>query len=789
MIFKLWKNSSKHILYIVFGIAVITCFMFSLFEMGEFCLNTYEELLLNTDRYDYAIHDLSAGQFEEIEKACIENNVEEYFYFQEAVSVYPQNFTQSFSLGGISGNIDKILDVEEGRIPEGKNELCIVKNANDSLPKPYAVGDTIYFNKKLDEFGFERLEISEEPMGTSSSEGYRIVGIVDFYLTGGYIFYLNEYPVFEYPIINSRESDSSSHIRVLASSEGYGKNGVVEEVNPLLDYIYRYVREQGIKINDILSWNDNRLNLYSEEGGYRSVSNGIKSLNIIIILCSLIFLSGELYNLFLSRENTYRILRCIGCPIKKIELMMLQEMLMLGSAGMVMGFLLGSFINKRVVIDVLSGYFDEIFQMKYRVNIKSILICVSIIICTILFSVLILHISIRKTQPLENNMGSVPYRRKEGKKNGSALEEYKKKEGKLNNMFSILQFAVILFSFVLSIMVASVIDGYGRQNFPLDKKIPLRIRVGADAQKNFISPEEIEEVGKMEGVLGAYGEFYGGDLYAMVGEKKVWVAVYSDELSKAAGVNWPDGDYCLYVGNEPLEGEVKLIATDYFIEHCSGMKKSTSIKIKSIPKEKAVYFANQYEDGLIIIREGARNTGLLPDIYNTVCIRADKDVEELKAKVEKYFGGADKVFTDDNSMRARGQRQIKGMITLASYILVILLLTVISVITLSYQHRYTRQSKDLGIMRALGMSEERTAVLFCMGSLSVTIKAVIIGSIISFPVVIMILDIFFEITSINPVVYLITILVYLLYIMVYGLFMFRFLKGNKIIREQAGNAD
>lgn len=789
MIFKLWKNSSKHILHIVFGIAVITCFMFSLFEMGESCMDIYEQALLNTDRFDYFLHNLSAAQMDEIEKVCIESNVAEYFYYYEANEARREGFSEPFYIAGIGGDTDKgVISVSEGRLPQGKNEICITEKANKLLDKPFAIGDIVYLEEGPDWYG--ELQILDEPTEDASSEGCRIVGFVDdFYLNYNIIFYLKEYPVTD---VDSDEIRSSSHIGVLVSGKGYAtleKEG--DLTDPVSDYLIKMRKEQGLNLSEIREYSDSRLNLYSDEGSYISFSKSVKALNILIVICGLIFLSGELYNLYLSREETYRILRCLGSSISDIELMMLKEMLMLGFVGTVSGMLFGALMNRIVVIRIISCFFSEVAGVEYKVNLVNILICAGIILFTILFSVFILHLSVRKTWPLGGKVDSGAKKEKRTASGGSALGKYANKESRLNSVFSVLQFLIIMISFVLSTMVVSVIDGQRRQPPLLEKEIPLQIRVGADAGRMFLSAEEISHISEIDGVDGAYGKFFGGDLYGVVDGKKVNAIVCSDGLLKESKIK--AGDSCIYISDEPAgEGMAELVASSAFAKE-QGMgenEKRMQVKIRNVTKDDVVYFHTDYgENGMLIISESAaRELGFSPDMYNTVCIKTIGDVDKVSAEIQDYLGGADKLFVSDFSMRQKGYLQIKGMFSLALYIVVIFLLTIMSIVSLAYRQRYKQQRRDLGILRALGMPLGRVSALFCLGSASVSFKAFIAGLLFAVPINMWLMDSFYE-TGINPVVFIAVMAAYLLYIVLYGLLLFRSYEKNKTIRDHIMDAE
>lgn len=58
----LWKNSHKHICYVVLGIAVVTAFLFSLFELSECCLKCYSQQMLQNKKYDFSVTNISREQ-------------------------------------------------------------------------------------------------------------------------------------------------------------------------------------------------------------------------------------------------------------------------------------------------------------------------------------------------------------------------------------------------------------------------------------------------------------------------------------------------------------------------------------------------------------------------------------------------------------------------------------------------------------------------------------------------------------------------------------------------------
>lgn len=404
------------------------------------------------------------------------------------------------------------LKILQGRIPSKSNEVCIEKSANESLKNPYSLGDTIQIKLK------------------NRTTKLKVVGFVsEFMFSGNYIFFSNRFLDTYY------EEKKLNFVQVLV--DDYYDD---DKVSTLVMEIVKNI--EGISSENII-WNDSKVNLYNERGSYQSISLSIKSLNIVILLCGIIFLCGEMYNMYLFRKNTYKIMRCLGLSVKKMIVLLLKEFLVLGSVGMLVGFGTGILLNKLVVSKILKYFFSSASYSQYSPDINNVFLCVGIIIGIILLSICILYIYLRNTQPIDTGEYTQMerYHRKSktifANNNHSVLNMYIFKRSKLNNLFSILQFLIIAVSFFLSVVAFTVVNGYHKQDSTLDQEFPLQVTVGADGNCMFLNSEEIVEIGKIDSVAEMGAEYSGADLYADVAGKKIKAVIYSDSLMKKINIS------------------------------------------------------------------------------------------------------------------------------------------------------------------------------------------------------------------------------------------------------------
>lgn len=765
----LWKNSHKHIGYVFFGIAVITMFLFSLFELSICCMKCYSQAMLKNKKFDFSVTNITQEQQNSLERYCSDRGIKDFFSYSEADTLYPGGGTEPFVLAGISGDSKKIGEINfiQGRIPSKPYEICIEKIANDSLDIPYSIGDTIsvHIRKKKKEL--------------------RIVGITsEFSFSGNYIFYSNKFS----DVFTSSSNNKLNYVQLLVD-ENYDD----ARVSSLVMGIEKNIK--GISSSNIV-WNDSKLNLYNEKGSYKSISLAIKSLNIVIVLFGVMFLCGELYNLYLFRKKTYEIMRCLGCSVHKIITLLTYEMLLLGCLGMMAGFFAGILLNKLVVVKILKCFFPTTVYGDYSPNYENIFFCIGIVVGIIIFSICILFLHLRKTQPVDNRETVRILRRNPRNKSShisktrSVLKTYILKESKLTNFFSLLQFTIIACSFFISIIVASVVNGYQKQEFTLDQKFPLQISVGADGSKMFLSKMDIEHITDLEGVSEVCAEYSGADLYAEVDGKKVKTFIYSKELMDKSEVEeelWDKG--VIYIGSS-ISNTAMLHASPEFTKRCKGLAMETSIKMEHLLQAKTTYFAKDYEDGIIIISEKfARQLGIPQSTYNTVCVRTGYDFQQTKTKIIEYLGGTSKVFVFDAYSQEKENLMIKGMIALALYIVIILALSIFSIVSLTYHYRYIFQFRDLGILRAMGMPMRKVSIVFNLSGCAVTAKAILVSSVIAIPFCKWLLNAFYGWATVNIWVYLLVALIYMLYIFCYGTFIFRVYNKNLTVNNQMIDAE
>lgn len=759
LILCLWKSSYKFIWHVIFGIAIITMFVFSLSEISSYCIQFYTLAMTKGNSYDISITRITTTQQERVEKYCSSQGLLGYFSYSEIGTTFVQEKGEPFSLAGISGDIDRFggIHVIEGRYPQKSSEICIEKSANDSLPEAYQLGDMIHFTC-----------IAENNKKTHVRA--KIVGFVDdFSLEGNYIFMDNKY--------------------VDEIKDKLISNGLLNYTNVFVSKIYDDVKvsntalyfTNSLKISSQnVIWNEDKLALYGEKGSYYSVAKAIRSLNVIIVLFGIVFMFAQIYNMYLLRNETFSTLRCLGYSINRMIRIVLLEMLMLCIPGMVIGFIFGVFLNYIFLEKVISCFVSVLSLEGYYPSYINFIKCIAIILFVVVISILFLAININKSRPVEM-IYHKSLKAKENfiinEKRGFAIRRYIKKNSTLNNVFSFLQFCVLSLSCLLCAITFTVADGYRKEADNLDQIFPLQITAGADGSKNFFTEEEIDRVKHIPGVEYICTEYISADFYAKIKDRKVNIVIYSDEI-----INQIEEDnleketkkHALYIGDKLTETTIPVYASKELRSEYSSIQPKSMMTITGSIKHTANLFSKDYDKELFILSEDmAASIGFPKKLKNTICFHCKIGNENIKTKILNSLGGIDKYYVVDNVSQQKNHNIIKGMIFLSLYILFMLLVSVVSVVSLTYHYSYCTQYRELGILRVMGMSKLKELLLFSLCNCILSLKGVLCGCVISVPINAILLEIFYEEIHFNPVIYICIVFFNMIYVLCYGLWVFR----------------
>lgn len=331
----------------------------------------------------------------------------------------------------------------EGRLPKSSDEIII---GNETLP---------YLKGKIN-LG-DKISMDMSTNNDSKSKTYTVVGFLDSNLNfsrrmEGVTFY------------DANSDLGNAKYTTYISFKNSGN--VREATRKLLDDLGD---SSGNSIK--VSYNEKvlRFLLQSDNNGYNiALISGCIFLGLLVVFA----MSAVIYNIFnialLERISQFGLLRCIGATEKQIRKLVFKEATILGTIGIPIGILVGTFAIK-VLLSVLAIIVPNLPYGQLKLIISPYIIFISVILSLISIYIAAFGPARKagKTSPLDaiRNTGNLGKEKFKGIASGKLVKKLlgaegwiaRKNLGRNRKRFSITVFSMVI-SIVLLIVFSSIID-------------------------------------------------------------------------------------------------------------------------------------------------------------------------------------------------------------------------------------------------------------------------------------------------------------------------------------------
>lgn len=275
----------------------------------------------------------------------------------------------AIDISGYDDNITKLLNFQllEGRYPEGENEIALEKWILDVMPQKYNIGDTIRLSYSIDTFDSKGNKVPKE----IESE-FVLVGFFDYinntiknknmakaYVTKEFIARIleNKNVAYKgYANINPKYSVQDG-LKILASTNAYSD----------------------------IEFQQNSIKVFTLQG-MKTMNFIINILFFIIGIVASVIIYNIFNVTVYERIKEFGMLRAIGASPNRIKALVLGEGIVLGMIFIPIGMILGNLVIKSIII-LLSGYkdFSGIFHIPASGVITSLIVGFSTIVLGVYF--------------------------------------------------------------------------------------------------------------------------------------------------------------------------------------------------------------------------------------------------------------------------------------------------------------------------------------------------------------------------------------------------------------------
>jgi putative ABC transport system permease protein len=397
-------------------------------------------------------------------------------------------------------------ELEEGRLPEKKNEIVVDTIVMDMLGLPHKIGVTVPL-----QFDFMSSAYNEKFIVSGWYEGDPVMGASQVYLLKAYLKEISEGYTESDFVMAARNSDSN----------GYGllqANIVFNNSHNIEGKILKVIGESGYTTKEIA---------YGVNWGYLSEqSQNVDFMSAIIIVTAFLvmMLTGYLiiYNIFqisiISDIKFYGLLKTIGATKRQIQHLVRRQALLLSCIGIPMGLVLGYFIGKGLMpyfLQAADGLESRNFHMKANPYI---------FLFGAAFSLLTVVISCRKPGKIAGSVSPIeaakysdtqrPRRKAKRSENGAKLSKMALANMTRNKKKSLivilsLSLSVILLTEIVTLTKSFKLDKYLENMITGDFLISSLSLLNYSSDSGLILPEDFyTEANKQEGIESSYRMYH-----------------------------------------------------------------------------------------------------------------------------------------------------------------------------------------------------------------------------------------------------------------------------------------
>ena len=744
---KYIKGYKKNTVVCITGIAFSVMLIFSLVGISNRIMNQYQDMLINNSSlHDFRIHSISSKMAEEIYNDFLQNDCYKLIN-QWCGTIYTNKANTNTLVLAVEGDWLTFykLDIKEGKAPEKAYEICI----EEKYSKEYGI-------KVADKLTYELYDDA----GNEHKVTFEVSGIISNMPSSSMAQYIfTGYNTSKDLTLNQGFVVADNSISVLAAFDLYKISEDKEG-----DLFSALAAEYGTKFYfEHIEANEDKWEILGEEGTYTDISNSFYGICAVVFICMTVFIYNAISINMTEKIRQYGTLRCIGMSNKKLLGIMAIEQFFYTIVGLIIGTVGGKLLNA-VIANKLIGCFISVDGVRATESVWAYVITIAVAVVAVLFAFVGMFVKISKRKPLEMLRymeASKEVKVKSGSKNviwNMANRNIKRNPSKSRILVSTVFIASLLIMLIGNVITSIDLNVNKMASAISDVEVMSTI---ASDEAPFIEMDMVERLKNNDKVKEVYGQrrIYGYDVLVdgKTSEKISGILVYSDNLMKkflefndVKGLSLSEDIAVLLVTNESDSvSEIGLYAVSEMID-LPGAQKEYSLKVnKCVTLSISALLGSQHGvESYIIINEHLANKivgGIdeYTNIYVDLKENADSSIVKESIGIDEY------TYVDLNDATLDAQNQMIGMMCMALYMMVAVIILNIFVISNIIKSNVALRSKEIGMLRSIG-AEKKWIEKSIIGEIIIlAVKGMMAAIVVSIPVSMYIYIIINETTGIG----------------------------------------
>lgn len=744
---KYIKGYKKNTIVCIMGIAFSVMLIFSLIGISSRIMNQYQNMLLNSSSlHDSRIYNISNDVVEDIYNIHLPEDCEKMIN-QWCGTIYSEKANISTLVLAVEGAWETFhrVEVKEGKKPENPYEVCV----EEKYSKEYGV-------KVSDELTYEIYDDA----GASHNVTFKVSGIISNVPSAS---------MAEYIFTGYNTSKD------LVESKGF----MVEPRNNSVLYAFDLYKISEEKESDLLGAlmdkygtrfyadhmesNEDKYEILDEEGTYTDISKSFYGICAVVFICMIVFIYNAISINMTEKIRQYGTLRCIGMSNKRLIGIMLIEQLFYTFIGLGLGIAGGKLLNS-VLAEKIIGCFISTESFEATESVWAYVITIAVAVVAVIFAFIGMLIKISKRKPLEMLRymeASKEVKIKSNSKNviwNMSNRNIKRNPSKSRILMSTVFIASLLIMLIGNVITSIDMDINKMPSGIADIEIASSF---ASEEAPYIEADSLERLKNNEAVKEIYSQRmeFGYDIQVdgKVSDKIDGVLVYSDnllgkflEFNDVKNINLSDDIAIVLIENEEDKVSEIILRAEKGIPELPNAKKEYSLKIdECVVISRSTLVGNQFSGGsYVIINEklAGKIMGELDAYTNLyVDLKGNADITLVK----EIISVDDYTYIDLNDSTVEAQNQMVGMMFMALYMMVAVIILNIFVISNIIKSNIALRSKEIGMLRSIGAEKKWIEKSISSEIIILALKGVVASILVSVPVSMYIYTVINETTGIG----------------------------------------
>ena len=729
---KYIKGYKKNTMVCIMGIAFSVMLIFSLVGISNRIMNQYQNMLLNSSSlHDARIHDISSDVVEDIYNNHLPEDCEKMIN-QWCGTIYSEKANVSTLVIAVEGSWQTFhrVELKEGKEPEKPYEVCI----EEKYAKEYGV-------KVSDELTYELYDDA----GTEHKVTFKVTGIVSNVPSSSMAEYI---------------FTSYSTSKELVASKGF----VVEPHNNAVLYafdLYKISEDKESNLigslmdqygtrfyADHMESNEDKYALLDEEGTYTDISKSFYGICAVVFICMTVFIYNAISINMTEKIRQYGTLRCIGMSNKRLTGIMLIEQLFYTFVGLGIGIAGGKLLNA-VIAEKIIGCFINVGNFEATESIWAYGITIAVAVVAVLFAFIGMIIKIWKRKPLEMLRYMEASKEVKVKASGKNViwnmsnRNIKRNPSKSRILMSTVFIAALLIMLIGNVITSIDMDINKMPSGIADVEVASSF---ASEEAPYIKADSVEKLKNNEDVNEVYSQRmeFGYDILVegKVSDKIDGVVVYSDnliekflEFNDVKDIKLSDDIAIVLIENEEDKVSEIALRAENGIPELPDAKREYSLKIdECVVISRSTLVGSQFSGGsYVIVNEklAGKIMGEL-DTYTNLYVALKGNVDF--ASVKEIIGIDEYTYFDLNDTTAEAQNQMIGMMFMALYMMVAVIILNIFVISNIIKSNIALRSKEIGMLRSIGAEKKWIEKSISSEIIILALKGAVAAILVSIPV-------------------------------------------------------